>query len=411
VVSAVNGGGESANSAQVSATPKPSLPGTPLNVTAVGGNARVDLTWGAVAGASTYRVKRATVSGGPYATVVDELTTTSYADANVTSGTTYYYVVSALNAGGESANSTQVAASPTAPLPAAPAAPGSPQATAGNAQVSLTWAASTGATSYVVKRSSTSGSGYSVIASGLTSTSYLDQSVTNGSTYYYVVSAVNSGGESGNSVQVSAIPEPLLPGAPLNVTAMAGNTRVDLAWGAVTDAAAYCVKRATTSGGPYTVVGDQLTANSYSDLAVSNGVTYYYVVIAVNSAGAGAASAQVSALPAAPTVQPVFKATTSAGSASVTPGKATTVATTITCTAAPPATAQVVVQVYNSAGALVGQKVTPNQVFTIGQGRWFGYIWTAPSVSGTYRVRVAVLSADGSKTYYANDSAVSVVVR
>ena len=86
-----------------------------------------------------------------------------------------------------------------------PAAPAGLQATAGNAQVSLSWTASTGATSYKVYRSTVSGSGYAVLASGAV-TSYVDKAVTNGTTYYYVVSAVNSAGESPKSSQVSATP-------------------------------------------------------------------------------------------------------------------------------------------------------------------------------------------------------------
>jgi hypothetical protein len=86
-----------------------------------------------------------------------------------------------------------------------PAAPTGLLATAGNAQVSLTWSASSGATSYHVKRSTVSGSGYATVASP-TSTSFVNTGLTNGATYYYVVSAVNSAGESANSSQASAMP-------------------------------------------------------------------------------------------------------------------------------------------------------------------------------------------------------------
>jgi fibronectin type III domain protein len=77
------------------------------------------------------------------------------------------------------------------------------QASAGSAQVSLSWTASSGATSYNVKRSTTSGSGYVTISSP-TATNYTDTGVTNDTTYYYVVTAVNSSGESGNSAEVNA---------------------------------------------------------------------------------------------------------------------------------------------------------------------------------------------------------------
>lgn len=86
-----------------------------------------------------------------------------------------------------------------------PSAPSGLTATAGNQQISLNWAASTTASSYNVKRSMTSGSGYARIASAATS-SYTDTGLANGTRYYYVVSAVNSAGESANSSEASAVP-------------------------------------------------------------------------------------------------------------------------------------------------------------------------------------------------------------
>ncbi len=89
----------------------------------------------------------------------------------------------------------------------APNAPGNLQASAGDSVVHLSWNGVSGADSYSVKRSTSSGGGYAVLASGLTGTNYADQSATNGTTYYYVVSAVNSAGESGNSAQAQAVPQ------------------------------------------------------------------------------------------------------------------------------------------------------------------------------------------------------------
>jgi hypothetical protein len=88
-----------------------------------------------------------------------------------------------------------------------PPAPTGLTASPGNTQVALSWTASSGATSYTVKRSTTSGSGYVNIASGLTSTSFTNTGLTNGTTYFYVVSASNANGESTNSAQVQATPQ------------------------------------------------------------------------------------------------------------------------------------------------------------------------------------------------------------
>jgi fibronectin type 3 domain-containing protein len=179
------------------------VPDAPTGLTATAGNAQVALTWTASSGATSYNVKRSTTSGSGYVTIASP-TTANYTDTTAVNDTTYYYVVSEVN-GAESANSSQISAKPEPPIPAVPTGLA---ATAGNNQVTLNWNASSGATSYNVKRSTTSGSGYATIASPSTA-SYTDTTAVNGTTYYYVVSAVNGGGESGNSSQVSATPSVL----------------------------------------------------------------------------------------------------------------------------------------------------------------------------------------------------------
>ena len=86
----------------------------------------------------------------------------------------------------------------------APGAPTGLTATAGDGQVALTWTLSSGATSYNVVRAPFGGS-FSIITN-VSSTAYVDHNVTNGTTYYYIVTAVNMGGVSGNSNEVGATP-------------------------------------------------------------------------------------------------------------------------------------------------------------------------------------------------------------
>jgi cellulose 1,4-beta-cellobiosidase len=202
-VTAVNTNGESSLSAYIGATPQLSAPSAPTGLTAAAGNAQVVLNWTASSGATSYRVKRATVSGGPYTSIATN-TATSFTNTGLVNGTTYYYVVSAANSGGESANSSQISATPAAG--SVPAAPTGLAAIAGNARVTLNWSASSGASSYRIKRATISGGPYSNIATNTTSLTYTNTGLSNGTTYYYVVSAVNTNGESANSSQVSAKP-------------------------------------------------------------------------------------------------------------------------------------------------------------------------------------------------------------
>jgi hypothetical protein len=91
----------------------------------------------------------------------------------------------------------------SAPLP--PQTPGGLAAAAvSSTQIALVWNAVTNAANYNVKRSTTNGGPYTVVATGVTATNYNDSALAGGTTYFYVVSAVNIGGESTNSVQASA---------------------------------------------------------------------------------------------------------------------------------------------------------------------------------------------------------------
>jgi hypothetical protein len=77
------------------------------------GNGAVQLNWSAASVGTSYNVKRSLINGGPYVTITN-VTTTSFTDMSVTNNQSYYYVVSAVNAAGEGANSTQANASPSA---------------------------------------------------------------------------------------------------------------------------------------------------------------------------------------------------------------------------------------------------------------------------------------------------------
>jgi len=84
-------------------------PSIPDNLSATAGGTQVVLNWSVAGGATNYNVKSSTTSGGPYNTIAS-LTSTIYTNTGLTTGVTYYYVVSAVNAAGESTNSIQVSA-------------------------------------------------------------------------------------------------------------------------------------------------------------------------------------------------------------------------------------------------------------------------------------------------------------
>src|SRR5262249_4077482 len=94
--------------------PPPAPPASAPTVNATGGNGQISLTWNSVSTATSYNVKRSTTSGAE-TTLISGVTTTSYTDKNVVAGTTYFYEVSAVNAGGEGPNSQEASAKPTAP--------------------------------------------------------------------------------------------------------------------------------------------------------------------------------------------------------------------------------------------------------------------------------------------------------
>jgi Carbohydrate binding module (family 6) len=109
----------------------------------------------------------------------------------------------------------------------APSAPTSLVATPGGSQVTLSWIASSGATSYNVKRASISGGPYTTIASS-SGVSHSDTGLLNG-TYHYVVSAVNFNGESGNSNLTSATITSGVSGTTIQAESgiIAGGTTID----------------------------------------------------------------------------------------------------------------------------------------------------------------------------------------
>ena len=173
-------------------------------------------------------------------------------------------------------------------------------ATAGNAQVTLTWSASLGAASYNVYRSTHTGGPYAAIARNISLKPVPDFNVLNGTTYYYVVTANGLGGESGPSNEASATPvgpPPAPPPPPTGLVAVAGSGQVTLTWNASRGAASYNVYRGTVSGGPYRAIARSISLKPVIDRAVTSSTTYFYVVTANGPGGESGYSNEASGTP------------------------------------------------------------------------------------------------------------------
>ena len=177
--------------------------------------------------------------------------------------------------------------------PAAPTVKIGNSASSGKPQ--LTWRAVYGATSYRIYRSTSKGSGYSLLGT-TTATSYTNTGAKAGTTYYYRVKACNDAGLSPYSNVVSGkvksvTPKPSAPVVKIGNSATSGKPM--LTWNAVSGATSYKVYRATSQKGTYSLLGT-VTATSYTNTGAKAGTTYWYKVKAVNSAGESAYSNIVS---------------------------------------------------------------------------------------------------------------------
>jgi alpha-L-fucosidase 2 len=417
------------------------LPAAPTGLAAEAGAAQVALFWNQVAGASGYILQRSTVSGGPFATIGSGLPGASYLDTGLTNGTTYYYVVSALNVWGEGTNSTQVTVTPgvniavkwkgdlianvqsadlkstsgiwtnrtsntnsvgnfstigggnlnvaslaygsstikalfvdqignnsvqsslKAPLEIVTNHPSSVDAwiypvTVNQTSCYLNYGYQGGSSSPMSEREydfDTSGHGVisgnfgsldtgwattptantwhyvAVTYDGTNLLAYLDGSlnvthvigtpIATAQTLMQIGSAIagtgNNGGndpfqgyiacaraESGvltaNDVANNFAMGPVGTAAALTpggLVAVSGDGQVVLSWDASGNAAGYNVKRSANFAGPYNNVATNLTALTFADMGLTNGVAYYYVVSAVNAAGESVNSAAVAAQP------------------------------------------------------------------------------------------------------------------
>ncbi|WIV19890.1 pectinesterase family protein [Paenibacillus polygoni] len=202
-VSASSVAGEGPGSEPIQVTPVQQLR-TP-EITGEGISQGALISWSAVDAAESYSVQRAVYANGPF----EELgitKSTSYTDTNVISGKPYYYQVVARNQDSRSLGSEVVVVKPQERDGLPLAGPQEVRIIPSNEQLTLKWEPLAGADTYSVKRSLSEDGSYLTIADGLTETSFTDTGLTNGESYYYIVSAVIGGAESAASLPVRDIP-------------------------------------------------------------------------------------------------------------------------------------------------------------------------------------------------------------
>jgi len=169
-------------------------------------------------------------------------------------------------------------------------------ATPGNAQNTISWNTVSGATSYNLYWHNASGvtkaSGTRI--AGVT-TPYFHTGLTNGTPYYYVVTAQNSAGESDESAEVNGTPT----STPSGISATPGNAQAILSWTAVAGATSYNVY--TSPASPVTTAGTKMSVTSAGATlsSLTNGTPVYAAVTAVDADGESALSSEVCAVPTA----------------------------------------------------------------------------------------------------------------
>ena len=273
----------------VSVTYRAASTGTLSAPAVTGGNdsqGRPTLKWKAVSGAAKYEIYRSYSRDGSYSKYSTQ-TSTAYTNSSyLTSGTTYYYKVRALDANGN-AGPYSAAVSVTCRLKlTAPSVTGGKDS---QGRPTLKWNAVSGAAKYEVYRS-TSRSGTYTKYSTQTSTSYTNSSyLTSGTTYYYKVRALGSDGSYGPYSSVASVTYRATSSAvPAEVTmgkATAQGSYITVTWDKAANAASYRVYRRVNNSSNWNVVASSVSGTSYTDWNVEPGVRYTYTVRGVAADG------------------------------------------------------------------------------------------------------------------------------
>jgi hypothetical protein len=318
---------------------------------------------------------------------------------------------------------------PAGNITSPPTAPINLAATVGNGNVLLTWQAGGGATSYTVSRGTASGGPYTKVGT-VTSpapTSFKDTGLTNGTTYYYVVSGTNSAGTSPNSAPLAATPL-----APPSFTSTASASPNPVTQGASTTVTAQvtCTAHSLANGIVQILAidpdGNPAASQNFTGQNFAKGTMHSYT-LAVEPALAGTYTIEVGVFSAtwqlwswnasAGTITVnsslTFTAAATAQPTTIATGATSNITATVTDTGSAGLTNAIVeLQIFSQSGSAVATTYWTGQNFSAGQTLPYAYSWTPNSSvpAGVYSVDIGVFNSTWSYNYYWNGGAASITV-
>jgi len=304
-VAAVNNLGEGAFADLTTSIPVVP-PSEPLDLTASSGNGSVTINWTSPVELGGGKIRAYLVYRSPTRNELEVLgevgNVTSFVDDTATLGEFYYYAVAGMNSGGEGPMSATVRIKPVGP----PGAPSNFNAVGNDGQVTLTWAApgTNGGSmliGFYIYRGTSLDNVTRIATMIVTQRSLEDSDVVNGVRYVYYLTAFTEVGESGPTKTIDVTPFGL-PGRVMDLQAIADDGQVILEWSPpasdggqpITKYKIYAGEGSAGSMVYLTQIGN-ITMFDHSGL--TNGITYYYQVTAINKAGEGLVSGTISANP------------------------------------------------------------------------------------------------------------------
>ena len=284
-------------------TTEKSTPATPTVPTGRLADGTASLQWDSVDDATGYIVYRSSIDD-PYLRSIATTTDPRFTDRDLTAGMPYSYRVSAVQSGGESAQSDPLGLVYHDDSEEPPSTPGTPSASARSYSVEVSWPKVTDTVGYAIER--VDGDGDFAIIGHSSKPTFTDTSAEPSTTYRYRVIALGAGGESNPSDPVKATTSgPLqMPTAPADPgVSNIGHSSVRLRWSPVTDAESYQVQRRADGGQSFEVIGSSDNTSYVDDTVDASVPGYRYRIVATNERGNSDPSTGVrvvTPLPAAP---------------------------------------------------------------------------------------------------------------